>query len=542
MTQQKTLFNISICAKPMAICTALAAIIIALNTSANAAGVVSRGSASTSRPTVSRANNAASRMPTITAAVSATSTPNTPNPEPTPVPEQNPTPTTVTTPPAEEPTIIENKTAQFDTGLTKASTSSAQDANANSLAEMVRRQRAALDAQSASDAANADAAASLASGQSACDIGLRECMKQKCGNDYSKCAGDGDTTWGDKMDTCRRTVTCTGRQYTMFAKEIKADRDMNAKLSSYNKIINCGNEYNECIVTQCGENYSKCLGKTAGDAAISKCATVAKNCTQQDSGLASRTMNVFATLRQDAEKQIVKDEQRLYEMRDKMRSQCQRFGAMFDERSLVCVYTVNFYAGNATTPTASKKAYAGSTFDCTQDWFGIDVTTFKENAYRYTRSQTGATSSLMGSGLGIGVGALTSGAIDRAVDRHKAEKAVKDAEKEKKEYFDKDSDDKSDVQPEDKKQDKDKAEDKADNDADNKDTAPETNANNDADNKDSAKKDNPTQDADKDATTSESDTSTSKQPTSDSSNQADTTSNSNNKPDKATAPDNTPDK
>jgi len=237
------------------------------------------------------------------------------------------------------------------------------------------------------------------------------------------------------MDACRRNVSCTGKQYRMFTAEIKADRDMNAKLSAYNKILDCGNEYNDCIVTECGVNYSKCLGKTAGDAAISKCATIAKNCTQQDSGLASRTMNVFATLRQDAEKQIVKDEQRLYEMRDKMRAQCQRLGAMFDERSLVCVFTVNFFAGNSATPTASKKAYAGSSFDCTQDWFGIDVTTFKENAYRYTRSQTSASSALMGAGLGVGVGAITSGAIDRAIDRKKAEDAAKKAEKEHEENY-----------------------------------------------------------------------------------------------------------
>ena len=108
---------------------------------------------------------------------------------------------------------------------------------------------------------------------------------------------------------------------------------------------------------------------------------------------------------------------------------------MFDERSLVCVYTVNFFAGNSTTPTASKKAYAGSAFDCTQDWFGIDVTTFKENAYRYTRSQTSASSALMGSGLGIGVGAVASGMIDRAVDRKKANDALKKAEKEHEENY-----------------------------------------------------------------------------------------------------------
>lgn len=421
MKRQDTVFDFSIRAHRPLMRTAMAAVIVAVSASANAANVVSRGGGtSTVRPTVSRANNTNSRMPTLNLRAQ-----NTPEPAPEPVPEPVPEPASA---PVEEPVIIENKADQFSAGMA-ATASAGQDANANILADQIRRQRAALDAQSASETAAAATAASLASGQSACDIGLRDCMKQKCGSDYSKCAGDGDTIWGDKMDACRRNVTCTGHQYALFSAEIKADRDMNAKLSAYNKIIDCGNEYNECIVAECGVTYSKCLGKTAGDAAISKCAAIAKNCTQQDSGLASRTMNVFATLRQDAEKQIVKDEQRLYELRDKMRAQCQRFGALFDERSLVCVYTVNFYAGNATTPTASKKAYAGSAFDCTQDWFGIDVTTFKENAYRYTRSQTSASSALMGAGLGIGVGAVTSGAIDRAIDHQKAEKAAKEAEK-----------------------------------------------------------------------------------------------------------------
>ncbi len=435
MKQQDTVFSFFNRTQRNVFRTAVAAVIVAIGTSANGASVVSRGSAGTARPTVSRANNAESRMPTIntrTQSISGTQTNTTPQaPNPQPAPE----PTPVPEPEPEPDLIIENKASQFDTSLSASSTSTARDANADNLAEMIQRQRAALDARDASDAATSAVQTSLATGQSACDIGLRSCMKQKCGDDYSKCAGDGDTAWGDKMDTCRRGLNCTGKQYTLFAAEIKADRDMNAKLSSYTKIIDCGNEYNDCIVKQCGINYSKCLGKTAGDAAISACATIAKNCTQQDSGMASRTMNVFATLRQDAEKEIVKDEQRLYQMRDQMRAQCQRMGALFDERSLICVYTVNFFAGNASTPTASKKAYAGSSFNCTPDWFGIDVTTFKENAYRYTRSQTGASSALMGSGLGVGVGAVTSGMIDRAIDRKKANNALNKAKKEHEENY-----------------------------------------------------------------------------------------------------------
>ncbi len=394
--------------------------IIALFGADASAAVVQRGTAA--RPTASRVNTA-SRMPTVVV--------NNPNSETT---------TTVETPEPEtepehddtaEPVIITDKTQQFTTTLATANTTLTTSGSDTELAEMIRRQRAALDSEDATTTATN----SVASGQSACDIGLRQCMQTKCGSDFTKCSGDGDTAWGNKMDGCRRDLKCTGEEYRLFAAEIKADRDLNAQLSAYNKILDCGNRYNDCIATQCGITYSKCLGKTAGDAAIAACATIASECTQQDNGLANRTMQVFATLRQSAEVQVKKDEQRLYALRDQMAAACKSLGAMFDERSLDCVYTVNFFAGNSSTPYASKKAYAGGTFDCNQNWFGIDITTFKENAYRLTREQKSATSAMLGSGVGMATGAITSGAIGRAIDRKKADNALKKAEKEHEENF-----------------------------------------------------------------------------------------------------------
>lgn len=366
--------------------------------------VVSRGQ----RPTTT------ARMPTMSAMINTTASN-----------------TSVSTPETE--IIIEDKTSQFDEFM--ADSTPTTDTSSESLAAQIRAQRAALDAADAASAAANQMATARASGQNACDANLRECMKQKCGNDYSKCAGDTDTMWGTKMDACRRDLPCSGHEYALFSAQIKADRDMNARIASYNSIVDCGNRYNNCIVTECGQNFTKCLGKRAGDAAISKCEKIAKTCTQQDSGLASRTLNVFGTLRVDAEKQVAADEKRLYELRDKMRDTCGRLGAMFDDRTLDCVYTVNFFAGEDNTLYASKKAYAGSTFSCDQNWFGVDITTFKENAFRLTRTQTSATSALMGSGIGMATGAITSGAIDRAIDRHKAEKALKDAESEHEELY-----------------------------------------------------------------------------------------------------------
>lgn len=381
---------------------------------ANAA-VVQRTTASRA-PT--RANNAAARA-VVTSAPAAQAQPAATVSEPVAEPQ----PTVVTPAPVDTPDIvITDKSSQFETSLGNAS-ASATDTSADARAEMIRRQRAALDSAAQTSAATS----AVSAGRSTCDASLRKCMQEKCGTDFTKCSGDTDTTWGGKMDACRRDLDCSGTEYRLFATEIKADRDLNAQIASYNNIVNCGNQYNNCIVTECGTDFSKCLGRTAGDAAISKCEKIARNCTQADSGLASRIMGVFGTLRQHAEIRVKQDEERLYELRDLMREQCERLGAMFDDRTLDCVYTVNFFADNNSTPYASKKVYAGGTFDCTPNWFGVDITTFMENAMRLTRGQAAASSTMMGAGAGMAVGAITSGAINRAIDRHTAETALKDA-------------------------------------------------------------------------------------------------------------------
>ena len=321
---------------------------------------------------------------------------------------------------------FEDRTSLFDDVV--GGNVSGDGVSDDELAEMIRRQRTAMAASDASTLANQALRTSGVSGQNACDMGLRKCMQAKCGADFAKCSGDTDTSWGNKMDLCRRDLKCSGHEYAVFAAEIKADRDVNAELANFNAIIDCGNKYNSCIVTECGVNFSKCLGKSEGDKAIAKCKKIQTECTKLDNGLASRMMNVFAGFRQDAEKQILRDEQRLYDLRDEMAAVCRRMGAMFDTRSLDCVYTVNFFADNSSTPYASKKAYAGGVFSCEPGWFGIDVTTFKENAYRLTRSQTAASSAMLGSGLGMAAGAVTSGAIDRAIETQKTKKELKKAE------------------------------------------------------------------------------------------------------------------
>ena len=319
--------------------------------------------------------------------------------------------------------IILNKSTQFEATVSAVIESATSE---NSFAEQIRKQRAARAASTAQDEAAKAQQSALKSGTNICDKGLRECMIEKCDKDFTKCATDGDTIFGDKLNSCKRNTTCSGEEFSLFSKEIKADRDMNVRLASYESVVECGNQYNACIVNECGKTFDKCLGKSAADSAIQKCAIIANDCKAADSGLASRFSTAIGKLRNSAETNIKKDEERLYKLRDLMSKQCKTLGAAFDERSFDCVYTVNLFTGeNQNTPTASRKAYAGGSFVCMQEWFGTNVTTFKENAFRETRSQTAASSAMLGAGLGTAAGLVTSGAIDRAVTTQKAKKDYK---------------------------------------------------------------------------------------------------------------------
>ena len=352
---------------------------------------------------------------------------------------------------------VANKSSTFSTQLNNRDDDGGNDSE---LAEKIRAQRAAIEARENRDAAASQTKTSAK--QNNCDNDLRKCISAQCGANYKKCETDSDITFSDKLTACRKETTCTAHEFTLFTNEIKEDKKQAIDLAMYNTVIDCGNSYNDCIIQQCGPKFNKCLSKSNGDNAIAACKQIAQNCTDADSGLVGRVGNVFGIVRQDAEKQIKADETKLQQLRDKMRSSCRATGAMFDDRTLDCVFNVSFYAGDdQKTPKASRKLYAGSLFDCTPDWFSIDVTTFKENAYRLTRSQTAASSAMLGAGVGTAVGAVTSGAIGRAIDTKKAKDALKEeCEKAGKKVkdgkcVDKDTDDNNDDEDDEENEDND---------------------------------------------------------------------------------------
>ena len=318
---------------------------------------------------------------------------------------------------------VTNKSSTFSSQLSKQEDDSE---STSALANKINEQRAAIAAREIEN--NNKTQAKTGGKSNDCDGALRKCISDKCGSDYAKCATDTDTTFSDKLTACRKDTTCSAHEFSLFVNEIKEDKKQSVKLSGYDRVVSCGNNYNSCIVNECGDKFEKCLGKSAGDNALAKCKQIANDCTEYDSGMPGRIGRIFGIVRQDAEVKIKKDEKELTSLRDSMRKSCQGIGAMFDDRTFDCVFTVNFFAGDdQTRPKSSQKLFPGSLFDCTPDWFGIDITTFKENAYRATREQKSALMGMVGTGMGTLSGLLLSGEFDRQIDKFSAYNELRDA-------------------------------------------------------------------------------------------------------------------
>jgi len=325
----------------------------------------------------------------------------------------------------EEPVIIEElappeetKAAQFREVLQESGGAAALDDS--DLKNLIAAQRAAEADIVTITTANI---APPSGGANVCNEGLRSCMREKCGEKFLGCATDGDTIWNDKMDSCRRTTKCTGREYDLLAPQIKADRDIEVNIGLFDEVLTCGERYNECIIGQCGTLFDGCLGKAQGDRAIANCKKIADECRIADSGMAGRAMEVFGMQRVDAEIRVRADYARLLEMRSRMEAECPKLGGVFDARSFDCVFSVCIF-NNRLAPAgwnggdyslSCQKVHPGAKYICNPEWFGIDVTTFMEEAQRLTRAQTAASGAFMGGMLGAGAGTAMNAAMTGAM-------------------------------------------------------------------------------------------------------------------------------
>lgn len=388
------------------------AVIHLLSTDIADAAVVQRGRVGVSRAPVARkASTPQIKAEPDTPVLADTDTVETPEPTPS------------------KPIDLSDITISAADNLSKHGESSDDD-----LAQQIQRQKEKL-AAAEENKQNKINNTTISTTANQCNDTLRKCMAEKCGNNFTDCANDSTAQLDAKMTACRGKSKCSGTEYDLFSAEILADIDTNRIIGTYENIMSCGNEYNGCIVEQCGHNFEKCLALSDGNDAIGRCKYIIERCERYDNGLAARALSALSELRVDAEESIAADEARLYELRDEMSAHCDRMGAAFDDRTLNCIYSIEFIAGSDSTIFASKKALAGSTFICEPDWFGIDITTFRENVYRHVRQQSSATAGMLGAGVGIAGGAISSGAIGRAIETTKAKKATKAAEQEHSETY-----------------------------------------------------------------------------------------------------------
>jgi outer membrane protein OmpA-like peptidoglycan-associated protein len=264
--------------------------------------------------------------------------------------------------------------------------------------------------------------------KSKCENELMNCVVEDCGADFQKCTGDGDGVWSARFQKCRVKTSCTGAELSVYGDIIREDIKVDSQIRLMQLIIQGNNAYSRCLQNQCATTqgtplegmigFNACVTQGRINAALTACQAVYEKFRPYDSGLQARFTSMMGMLRAEKEKRIAELQKELDAMMPKMRDECKRAGAVFDDRSGECVFTAFLSVeanGRRYTP-ASKKIVPGSQFQCTDQWFGVDVTTYLKNAISLTVEQKTASAAFMGAGLGVGASVLTSGIADKLKD------------------------------------------------------------------------------------------------------------------------------
>ncbi|MDR1697248.1 MAG: hypothetical protein LBR41_03475 [Rickettsiales bacterium] len=283
------------------------------------------------------------------------------------------------------------------------------------LRDSVRAQRAAADIAATGGA--------ITSARSTCDADLRGCMIGLCGDDtYSKCWTDNSIEWNRKMTSCRAKSKCTTAEFDIIAPEFILDRDQFSSDSSFTIRTTCNINHNNCILQNCGRELKDCQNEAGQNRALAAC-PISRECEMVDNGMVGRSRSLFAALRIDYNEEQFANRQRMRELVDIMRNECAAQKGSYDEEGMTCVYSVELAAnvyqnmvdrgrvdmGQANMVTlASRKLYAAAVYQCTEDWFGVDISTYMENAERRTANDRIAYNSALASGLAGAAGTVTN--------------------------------------------------------------------------------------------------------------------------------------
>lgn len=292
-------------------------------------------------------------------------------------------------------------------------------------AEARERIEAREQAEAAAVAFNRGIAAAA---KSKCETELTKCVIEDCGADMQKCSNDADALWSARFQRCRTKVDCTGAELSVYGDIIKEDIRVDAKIALAQKVVEGNNAYSRCLQQQCGADstsliegrvgFNGCMTQVKINNAINACKGVYEKYREYDSGLQQRFTGVMGLLRSEKEKNIAVLQKELDTIMPQMRTLCTQTGAMFDERSAECVFTAMLSVedpNNGRRYTAgNKKIMPGSEYQCSDRWFGVDVTQYLINSAHLTATQRAASSAFMGAGVGVGLSALTRGLSDKA--------------------------------------------------------------------------------------------------------------------------------
>jgi hypothetical protein len=312
----------------------------------------------------------------------------------------------------------------------------AEDSSDSAIAKMMREHKKneaqRQQIETAQQRVNRAEAPASCDPKDSCDSRMRACVKKKCGERFQDCYADNETVWNMKVEPCAEDAGCNAAERAAALRELTADRQAEMKYGSFFEMQDCAEKYNKCIVQTCGgSNWTNCLSRNDSAKAILGCQPVADECRNIDSGLAARADKMLSTLRVAKEEEVARNEKRLREVIDLMTKECEEQGGTIDTRSYTCTYSVKLWVAelNDKEPMAIMTLHAGSPFQCTEQFFQTDLTTFKEDAIRLTRAQEGMGNMLLGAGGGLLAGNIASGGMGRMITAAKTKAAAKKAEK-----------------------------------------------------------------------------------------------------------------
>lgn len=236
-----------------------------------------------------------------------------------------------------------------------------------------------------------------------CDETWRQCLQGSdvCGTNYILCTTLSPIEFSNRISVCPKKIgDCTVSNATV--KEVINNKDDYMKVSKADSILECGETMSNCIMDICGKGFTKCAKSIS--VAKTNCGYIADECSRVDPALWVRTATALNFAKGQMNAEITKIENRMAEIESELRAECSKNNFAFDSSKMQCIGVVDFNAMGMVLQ--SKRMSAGSVGNCSDEFFGLDITTYRQNAANETIKQKTVSNTISGAMLGMGVGSL----------------------------------------------------------------------------------------------------------------------------------------